>query len=66
MARSVSLKMCKNMLLRQSYIRVNTKYSRVLDRLAKRTVLDRIQNNMDTIVVILFVVTVIGALRGGV
>ena len=54
------------MLLRQSYIRVNTKYGRVLDRLAKRTVLDRIQNNMDTIVLILFVVTVIGALRGGV
>lgn len=65
MARSVSLKTIKSMHLRQSFIRVNSKYNRVFDRLARGTLMDRIQNNMDRIVLTLFIVTLIGALRGG-
>ena len=65
MARSVSLKTIKSMHLRQSFIRVNSKYNRVFDRLSRRTFLDRIQNNMDRIVFTLFVVALIWALRGG-
>lgn len=65
MARSVSLKTIKSMHLRQSFIRVNSKYNRVFDRFARGTLMDRIQNNMDRIVLTLFIVTLIGALRGG-
>lgn len=65
MARSVSLKTIKSMHLRQSFIRVNSKYNRVFDRFSRGTLMDRIQNNMDRIVLTLFIVTLIGALRGG-